>query len=105
MIVNKEGKIIARSVKIKKGWRAGVGLMFRRSIKEDSALLLKLNSKYVHSFFVFFPFRAIVLNENLEVVDEFVMKPFRIKRVNGTWILETNVNNRVKKRERLFIMD
>lgn len=67
-----------------------LGLMFRRRINEDEALLFVFRGEgrlasgretrlesAIHMFFVFFPIACIWLDENLEVVDKVIAKPFR----------------------------
>ena len=67
-----------------------LGLMFRRRIDEDEALLFDFKGEgrmasrretpsgsAIHMFFVFFPIACIWLNEDLEIVDKVIAKPFR----------------------------
>ncbi len=85
-------------------FRKYIGLMFTRNLPEDKGLLLKLdsNSQYLHSFFVFFNFHVVFLNEKFRVEEEFVMKPFQVKRAKGEWVLETTPKN-IEKGEKLLI--
>jgi uncharacterized membrane protein (UPF0127 family) len=54
-----------------------IGLMFKS--KKTNNLLFQFSSNpSIHSFFVFFPFLAIWLNDNDEVVDFSVVKPFTL---------------------------
>ncbi len=61
-------------------WKKARGLMFRR--KHEKPLLFIFNRKArlansIHSFFVFFPFDAVWLDENMKVVDiKQNIKPF-----------------------------
>ena len=57
------------------------GLMFRRRL--DHALVFLLDSETVlgaiiHSFFVFFPFDIVWLNNDRKIVDMAVVRPFRL---------------------------
>lgn len=72
-------------------FRRYIGLMFKRGLPSDRGLLLKLdsNSQYLHSFFVFFSFHAVFLDEEFRVKEEFIMRPFQVKRAKGDWVLET----------------
>lgn len=80
-----------------------LGLMFRKSLSHDKGLLLKLgSSQYLHSFFVFFTFHAIFLDEDFRVEEEFIMRPFQVKKAKGEWVLETPPKD-IKKGERLII--
>jgi len=58
-------------------WK-GIGLMFSR--RENAEILIfrfkKKTRIAIHSFFVFFPFVALWLNEENEVVDLKIVKPF-----------------------------
>ena len=67
-----------------------LGLMFRKRIDQDEALLFDFKGEgrmasgrdtrfgsAVHMFFVFFPIACIWLNEDFEVVDRVIAKPFR----------------------------
>jgi uncharacterized membrane protein (UPF0127 family) len=56
----------------------GIGLMFSRREKAK-ILIFEFNKKrkiIIHSFFVFFPFAALWINEKNEVVDLKIVKPF-----------------------------
>ena len=54
------------------------GLMFRSSETESLLFEFARDCKVsIHSFFVFFPFLIIWLNEDNEVVGHKIMKPFR----------------------------
>ena len=56
----------------------GIGLMFSR--REKAKILIfefdKKRKIIIHSFFVFFPFVALWINEKNEVVDSKIVKPF-----------------------------
>ncbi len=63
-------------------WSRGRGLMFRRRLSEDTALLFvqgresTLDSA-IHMLFVFFPIGVIWLDNEKRVVDKKVARPFR----------------------------
>ena len=77
------GQIIATEVK----WcdtllSRGRGLMFRRAIHEDEALVLAESKESVsltsiHMFFVFFPIAVLWLDAERKVVDKKLARPFR----------------------------
>jgi uncharacterized membrane protein (UPF0127 family) len=77
------GQIIATEVK----WcdtflSKSRGLMFRRAIGEDEALVFAESKESVsltsiHMFFVFFPIAVIWLNAERKVVDKALARPFR----------------------------
>lgn len=84
-------------------FRRYLGLMFRRGLPDNKGLLLKLDSsQYLHSFFVFFSFHAVFLDSDFRVEEEFIMKPFQVKKVRGEWVLETTPKN-IGRGERLLI--
>ncbi len=60
----------------------GLGLMFRRAIREDEALVFveakaSINLASIHMFFVFFPIAVIWLDAEKRVVDKKLARPFR----------------------------
>jgi len=63
-------------------WSKALGLMFRRGIRPDEAFIF-VNSQSgraraaIHMFFVFFPLAVIWLDENRQVVDKVLARPFR----------------------------
>ena len=62
-------------------WYEGIGLMFKRR-ERARALLFKFKKPVkmaIHSFFVFFPFFAIWLNEKDEIVGIKKVKPFKFR--------------------------
>jgi|Deesub1362B_J571_1020462.scaffolds.fasta_scaffold00705_2 uncharacterized membrane protein (UPF0127 family) len=103
MQVLKEDGTFLCNADVLKNFRKNIGLMFRRDMPDDKGLLLELNSAYLHSFFVFFQFHAIFLDRDMRIVDEFIMKPFTIKKVNARWVLEMKPGKSVRKGERLII--
>lgn len=53
-----------------------IGLMFKT--KNCDNLLFKRGGRWaIHSFFVFFPFLALWLNEKNKVIEHKIVKPFR----------------------------
>ncbi|MFP3945559.1 MAG: DUF192 domain-containing protein [Archaeoglobaceae archaeon] len=85
-------------------FRRYLGLMFRRGLPDNRGLLLKLDSRsqYLHSFFVFFTFHAVFLDKEFRVEEEFIMKPFQVKRAKGEWVLETTPKD-IRQGEKLLI--
>ena len=77
------GQIIATEVK----WcdtflSRGRGLMFRRAIREDKALVFaesreSVSLTSIHMFFVFFPIAVVWLDTEKKVVDKKLARPFR----------------------------
>jgi len=62
------------------GARMGVGLMFK--LRNTSALLFgfkKPFEKAIHSFFVFFPFVGVWLDDKNQVVEVRLVRPFTLK--------------------------
>lgn len=74
----KKGKSFSVIVKDCNLFWKGVGLMFSR--RENAEILIfrfkKKTRIVIHSFFVFFPFAALWLNEKNEVIDSKIVKPF-----------------------------
>jgi len=59
------------------GLRKISGLMFRT--RKTRPLLFEFNNDTrmaIHSFFVFFPFKAIWLDENGKIIEQKIVKPF-----------------------------
>ena len=79
-VLREDGSVLINKVTVAKGLRRYVGLMFRFKMPYEGLLLSMEGTDFIHSFFVFFPFKAIFLSEELEVVDVCVMKPFTVKR-------------------------
>lgn len=90
-------------VDVLRDFRKYIGLMFRRSLPEGTGILLELDSNPIHSFFVFFTFRAIFLNNDMKVVEDCFVRPFWIKNVRAKWVLETTVDKVLKIGEKLII--
>lgn len=86
MILNlTTNQIIARQVRLCDTPPArGRGLMFRRPLAEDEALLFVLPSESIadasiHTFFVFFPIAVIWLDQERRVVDVKKIRSFRLR--------------------------
>lgn len=76
-------------------WKNFRGLMFSR--RKNILLVLPRegrNRAAIHSFFVFFPFQAIFINSQNEMVEVKKMKPFRVYRPKkpARFILEIGMN-------------
>ena len=65
-----------------------IGLMFSKKRN----LLFELNNKRitVHSFFVFFPIRLYFLDENFNIVEKKILRPFQIyfSKAKAKWLVE-----------------
>ena len=73
-----KGKKISFEVRVVPKWYEGIGLMFRFR-ESASALLFEFKKPVrmaIHSFFVFFPFVAIWLDENYNILDIKRVRPF-----------------------------
>lgn len=85
-----------------------IGLMFS-SRENAKALLFEFkNSGKIdfHSFFVFFPFLAVWLDNKNNVLDVQIIKPFRINFSSGkpySKLLEIPVNNTYRKVVRILV--
>lgn len=81
-------------------WK-GVGLMFSRREKAKN-LLFRFNKKIkivIHSFFVFFPFIAIWLDEKNKIIDIKIVKPFTshvVPREKSLSLIELPLNEKNK---------
>ena len=77
------GEVIAAHVELcDTFWRRGRGLMFRRALGADEALLFvhqgeSVSATSIHMFFVFFPIGVIWLDAQKRVVDAKLARPFR----------------------------
>jgi uncharacterized membrane protein (UPF0127 family) len=77
------GEAIATSVEIcDTFWKRGRGLMFRRTLADDDALLFthhveSTSATTIHMFFVFFDIGVIWLDAQKRVVDAKLARPFR----------------------------
>jgi uncharacterized membrane protein (UPF0127 family) len=64
-------------------WTRGRGLMFRRRLAQDAALLFvegreSVLDTSIHMLFVFFAIGVIWLDKNRRVVDKTLARPFRL---------------------------
>ena len=84
-----------------------IGLMFKSSQTEN--LLFEFNRSElptIHSFFVFFDFLAVWLDEENHVVDFDIVKPFRLSirpRKPSRKLIEIPVNERNRTTIRFFV--
>jgi len=98
MILKHNGMLIASKVDLAKNYYEKVlGLMFRRSIPQDYALLFMFDKPGVvgiHMLFMRFPIAAIFLDEDKKIVATAVLKPWigfkQIKEVQ--YLIEMNRN-------------
>ncbi len=104
-----KGKSFSVDVKSCNLFQKGIGLMFSRREKADN-LIFKFDKKrkiIIHSFFVFFPFVALWLDDKNEVVDAKIVKPF-VSYVSPSektnYLVEIPINKKNKKIvENLFL--
>ena len=97
-----KGKSFSVEAKSCNFFQKGIGLMFSRREKANN-LIFEFNKKrkiVIHSFFVFFPFVALWLNEKKEVVDANIVKPF-VSYVSPSektnYLIEVPINKKNKK--------
>lgn len=91
-------------------WRKFSGLMFSR---RETARILLFNFKRkqfiaIHSFFVFYPFIAVWLDEQRRVIDLKVVKPFTpcvCPEKKSLSLVEIPLNKRNKKIAKLLKVD
>ena len=101
-VLREDGSVLVSDLVVAKGLRRYIGLMFR--FRMPYSLLLSMEgTDIIHSFFVFFPFKAIFLNEEFKVIEVCVMRPFTVKRVKASWVLETHPDVDVRAGEMLII--
>lgn len=102
MNIKKEGRKIDIGKVKKVNWFGKVvGLMFCRRERADSLLFeFKRSTKMkIHSHFVFFPFLAIWLDKDDEILALKEVKPFKINvgiRKSYSKLLEIPINNKNK---------
>lgn len=83
------------------GARMGIGLMFK--LRNTSALLFGFNRPFtraIHSFFVFFPFFAVWLDDKNRVVEARVVKPFTFRyksKRKFTRLVEIPISSKYKE--------
>lgn len=92
-------KLLARKVKICDTiFSRTLGLMFHQKLNSSEGIILvaKQESKLqtgIHSFFVFFPFDVLWINENKVIVDKKSVKPFQAfihSKFPAKYVLELN---------------
>jgi uncharacterized membrane protein (UPF0127 family) len=97
-----KGKRFSVDVKKCNLFEKGIGLMFSRREKAK-ILIFEFNKKrkiIIHSFFVFFPFVALWINEKNEVVDSKIVKPFVSyvsPSVKTNYLIEIPINKKNEK--------
>ena len=102
VLINFKGKKIKVEVEDCNSFRKFSGLMFSRREKAG-ILLFKFKNKQkimIHSFFVFYPFVAIWLNENGEIVDLKKVYPFNpciSPKESSFMLVEIPINTKNKK--------
>jgi uncharacterized membrane protein (UPF0127 family) len=80
-------------------WFEGIGLMFSRR-KKAKALIFDLKKEIkmkIHSFFVFYPFFAIWLDENKKIIDIKKVNPFSFGLLpsrNFRYLIEVPINEK-----------
>ena len=111
MKINFDNKSVEISgVKESKGFNKIIGLMFSRREKAN-ALVFTFKEKTkmpIHSFFVFFPFIAVWLDDKNKVIEIKKIKPFRLREspTNPYFkLLEIPINKKYKRVSGLFITD
>jgi uncharacterized membrane protein (UPF0127 family) len=72
------------------GFKKYLGLMFK--LTPDEIVVFERKGNLIHSFFCNFDIKVIILDENLEVVDEFILEPWSIKKIEkGKYVIEIPV--------------
>jgi len=73
-----KGKKFELKLRVCKGFEKGIGLMFSRREKAKPLLFefKELTKVKIHSFFVFFPFIALWLDDKNKIIDSKLVKPF-----------------------------
>ena len=108
MKINFKNKVIEISdIKECKGFNKIIGLMFSR--REKAKVLVfnfhKKTKMLIHSFFVFFPFLAVWLDDKNKVMEIKKVRPFTLKTSSTNpyfKLLEIPINKRNKKTLELF---
>lgn len=90
-------KLLGRKVKVcDTVFSRTLGLMFHPRLNSEEGMLLVAKKESIvqtsiHSFFVFFPFDVVWLNENKEIVEKRTVKPFQAfiaPKVPAKYVLE-----------------
>lgn len=83
-----------------------IGLMFKNRNTDNLVFDFKRNIRTpIHSFFVFFPFLAIWIDDSGKIVDQKVIGPFRprvLPKSKFAKLIEIPYNNRNKKIFEMF---
>ena len=101
MIINYFGKKINLDVRKLGAFSKGIGLMFKS--RDNDNLLFdfkKETNMSIHSFFVFFPFLAVWLDSQNNVLETRIVKPFCFSvrpKKNFKRLVELPFNSRNKK--------
>ena len=84
MLVNRRnGAVLAQRITLcDTFWKRGLGVMFRRELKDDEVYLFvekreSITLTAIHMLFVFFPLAVFWLDNERVVVDAVLAKPFR----------------------------
>lgn len=108
MKINYRGKEVIFKGKEIPFWYEGIGLMFKRG-KRATALIFNFKKSVnmaIHSWFVFFPFVAIWLDENNKLIEIKLVKPFKIKILPSRkykTLIEVPVNSKYDEVIRLLV--
>jgi uncharacterized membrane protein (UPF0127 family) len=80
IIKDNSKKIEIKNIKKLSEFGKGIGLMFRRREKCPAMLFefKEPNKMLIHSFFVFFSFVAVWIDDKNKIVDKKIVKPFRL---------------------------
>ena len=101
LFLNYKSKKFGLDVEVCNLFRRFWGLMFCRREKAKSLMFVfnKPKNISIHSFFVFFPFVAIWLDDKDKIVDLRMVKPFRFgvyPKKSSTKIVEIPVNKKYR---------
>lgn len=105
-----KGRKISVAAKECRGIRKFIGLMFKQGQKAN-ALIFSFEKPVrikIHSFFVFFPFLAVWLDDRNNVVDLKSVKPFSLiisSKKRFSKLIEIPINNRYSKEIKLLVGD
>ena len=96
-IIKKDDREICRAEVAESFFKRALGLMFRKKLEKNEALLIKfserLKSKSLHGFFMRFPIDLIFLDDSFKVVEIANLKPWRIYNPENKacrYVLEVN---------------
>jgi len=95
-------KINIKNIKKLSEFEKGIGLMFKKREKCPAMLFefKKPTKMRIHSFFVFFKFAAVWLDDKNKIIDLKIVKPFRFSiSCNKSFykLVEIPLNNKYKK--------